>query len=146
MPTFRLVSNSTSVLWLGGDHLLQVEVAFFTERYKRFSYGDIQALLLRETPRGLVYSSIFGALAAVGALLAWSMEDPDTRRVFVGLGAFWLVLLVVNLVRGKTCRCRLQTAAGPHPLPSLNRLRAARRAWRLITEKVEAAQINGPSV
>ena len=136
----RLVSNASSVLWLGDDHLLQVEVAFSTERYRRFSYVDIQALLLRETPRGWIYSVILGILAAGGGLLAWRWDDIIDRRVFIGLAAGWLILLGINLIRGKTCRCHLQTAAGPHLLPSLNRLRPARKAWRLLTEKVEAAQ------
>ncbi len=145
MPTFRLVSNATSVLWLGDDHLLQVEATLAAERYKRFSYGDIQALLLRETARGLVYSALLGTFAAGCALLAWGMEDPGTRRVFLGLAVIGLILLAVNLFRGGTCRCQLQTAAGPHLLPSLSRRRPARRALRLITEKVEGAQITGAS-
>ncbi len=145
MPTLRLVSHASSRLWLGDDGLLQVDTVFFTEKYRRFAYGDIQALLLRETARGLVYSAVFGTLAAGCGLLAWSMDDPTTRHVFIGLGAFWLVLMIVNLIRGKTCRCQLQTAAGPHPLRSLNRVRLAQKALRLITEKVAAAQIDGPN-
>lgn len=145
MPTLRLVSNASSFLWLGDDHLLQVDTVFYTERYRRFSYGDIQALLLRETARGLVYSAILGTLAAGSGLLFWSTEDPDARHVFIGVGVFWLALLLVNLFRGKTCHCHLQTAAGPHPLRSLNRVRPARKALKLITEKVEAAQSIGPS-
>ncbi len=146
MSTLRLLTGASSILSLGDDHLLQVIVSLYTERYQRFSYTDIQALLLRETARGLVYNVILGTLAAGCGLLGWSNEDAGyTRPVFFGLGAFWLVLLAVNLGFGKTCRCQLQTAAGPHPLPSLNRLRLARKAFRLITEKVEAAQIHAES-
>ena len=81
-------------------------------------------------------------LAAGCWLLAWSTTGADTtvREVFAGVGACWLALFAVNAVRGKTCRCQLQTAAGPRALPSLSRLRPARRAWRLILEKVDAAQ------
>lgn len=136
----RLFSRTSSVLWLGDDHLLQVEVALYTEHYRRFSYGDIQAILLRGTARGLVSSFISGVLAAVSGWLAWSAEDPGTRYVLVGLAALCLVVLAINLAFGKTCRCQLQTAAGPHPLSSLSRLRTARKALRLLTEKVEAAQ------
>ena len=144
--TFRLVFNGSSRLWLGDDHLLQIQAGHTTETYQRFAYGDIQALLLRETSRGLVVTLILGALAAASGLLAWGMDDDSARWVFLGLAAAWLLLFVVNLIRGKTCRCQLQTASGPHPLPSLSRVRPARKALRLITEKVEAAQSTLTSV
>ncbi len=139
-PSFRLVSNASSHLWLGDDHLLQVQISYFSEAYKRFAYGDIQALLLRETARGLMTTLLLGAFAAGGGLLAWGMDDETARWIFVGLGGFFFGLFAVNLSRGKTCRCHLQTAVGPHALPSLSRVRPARKALRLITERVEAAQ------
>lgn len=140
MPLVRLAVNGASILWLGDDHLLEVNTVYYSESYKFFSYGDIQALLLRETSRGLVYNSVLGAFAAAFGLAGWSMSDPTARWVFFGVEGFWAVLLTINLLRGKTCRCHLQTAAGPQPLRSLNRLRPARKALRLLTEKVEAAQ------
>ena len=145
VSTLRRAVGVASTLSLGDDHLLQVTVRLYTERYQRFAYGDIQALLLRETARGLVYNLVLGTFAAGSGLLAWNAEDADARRVLLGVGVFWLALLAVNLGRGKTCRCQLQTAAGPHPLPSLSRLRPARAAFRLVTEKVEAAQIHAES-
>ena len=139
-PSFQVTASGSSVLWLGDDHLLQVNRAHYTERYKRFSYGDIQALLLRETPRGLIYSFVLAALGAGFGLSGFAIHDPTGRGIFFGIGGFWVVLLLINLIRGDTCRCQLQTAAGPHLLPSLARLRPTRQALRLITEKVEAAQ------
>ena len=128
-PVHRLIASLSNILWLGDDHLLHVETAFFQQTYRRFAYGDIQALLLRETPRGLAVNIVLGVLAAGCALIAWSTEgDGWTSRVFVGLAVFWVASFVVNVLRGKTCRCHLQTAAGPHALPSLNRVRPARRA------------------
>ena len=67
-----------SALWLGADELVQIDTVFWTEKTRRFAYADIHALLLRETPRGLILSAVFGGLAAVLADLsrgAWK-----TRR------------------------------------------------------------------
>ena len=140
MPSLRLRVNGTSVLWLGDDHLLQVDTVYYTESYKRISFVDIQALLLRETPRGLVYSIILGVVAVGFGLAGWGMDDRIARNIFWGIGGVWVLLLIVNLGRGRTCRVHLQTAAGPHPLRSLNRVRPARKALRRITEKVETVQ------
>lgn len=139
-PAFRLASNASSRLWLGDDHLLQVQTTYFSETYKRYAYGDIQALLLRETGRALVTNIILAVLATGSGLLLLTTTDEAGRGFCIGSAAFWVLLLIVNLGRGKTCRCQLQTAAGPHPLSSLSRVRPARRALRLIAEKVAAAQ------
>ncbi len=141
MPSFQRLFYGLSGLWLGGDHLLQVNSMYFNESYRRFAYADIQALLLRETSRGVIYSFALATLAAGFGLSGFGMEKAGVRGVFFGIGGFWLVLLIINLVRGTTCHCSLQTAAGPRPLPSLNRLRPANRALRLITERADAAQV-----
>ena len=143
---FRLATNSSNVLWLGEDHLLQVESVYFNESYRRFAYGDIQALLLRQTPRALATNTTLGVLAVGSGLIAWGVTEAIARDIFIEIGGFWIALLVVNLLRGKTCRCHLQTAAGPHLLPSLSRVRPARRAWQLLTAKIDAAQDALPPV
>ena len=50
------------------------------------------------------------------------------------------MLVFVNMLRGPTVRCDLRTAVGLYPLPSLSRMRPARRALELICQRVEAAQ------
>ena len=141
MTTFRVGSYGLRRLYLGADHLLQVEAVFCVENYRRFAYADIQSILLRQTQRGLILSSVLGVLAAVFGVLAWASSDsPPLVGFLAGTGGVLIFLLVVNLVRGTTCRCELQTAIGPQPLPTLNRLRTARKALALLTERIEAAQ------
>ena len=129
-----------SALWLGEEELIQVDTVLWREKTRRFAYADIQALLLRETPRGLYYSVAAGGLAALCGLLAWGMESAGARGFLAGVALFFAGLLIYNAARGGTCRCVLQTALGPMPLPSLARRRPARRALRLITEQVEEKQ------
>lgn len=140
MTTFRVGSYGLRRLYLGADHLLQVEAVFCVENYQRFAYADIQSLLLRQTSRGLVLSIILGVLAAGFGALAWASSSSEGRIACLVTAGFFVLLLGYNLVRGTTCRCELQTAIGPQPLPTLNRLRVARKAFALLTERVEAIQ------
>ena len=95
---------------------------------------------MRETPRGLICSVVLGGLAALFGLLAWGMESAGAQWILAGVGGVFALLLVYNAVRGGTCRCVLQTALGPQPLPSLARQQQSRKALRLITERVEGRQ------
>ncbi len=141
MPQLTLgVVRRHSSLWLGEEELVQVDTVFWREKTRRFAYADVQALLLRETPRGLYYSVALGGLVALCGLLAWGSESAGARGVLAGMAAGFALLLVYNAVRGGTCRCVLQTALGPQPLPSLSRRRPARRALQMITERVEERQ------
>lgn len=138
VPQFTMgVVRRQSALWLGEDELVQVDTMFWREKTRRFAYADIHALLLRETPRGLIYSVVLGGLAAVFGLLAWGMESVGAQWVLSGVAGGFALLLVYNAARGGTCHCVLQTALGPQPLPSLARRRPSRKALRLITERVE---------
>src|SRR4051812_21624606 len=75
--------NGTASLWVGSDHLIQVTNRFGWERYRRWFYQDIQALVARRTATRLIWnvvvglSGIFIAMAA-GLLAAnWSSAPGD---------------------------------------------------------------------
>lgn len=140
MPTLRVGASGIKSLYLGDDHLLLVDKVFFVEHYKRFAYADIQALVLRQTVRGLVMSIVLAVMAAGFGVLGWSVEEPAGRYILWGIAAFFGLLLIVNLGRGPTCRCQLETAVGPQPLLTLSRLRPARKAFALIIERITATQ------
>jgi hypothetical protein len=138
---FRMTTAHESALWLGEEFLVQVKLAFCRESYNRFYYNDIQALLLRRTSRGMIYSIVLGVIVALVSLIALSgINDVGGWIAFGLFEGFWVILLLVNVLRGATCRCQLQTSLGVHPLPSLNRMRPAQRALRMIAERVEQAQ------
>lgn len=138
--TWSVFVRHNSALWLGADELVRVDTAGWKETTRRFAYADIQALLFRETPRGLIYSVACAGLAAFFGLLAWGMENPVWQGTMAAAAVFFALLLGFNAARGGTCRCVLQTALGAQPLPSLSRRRAARKALALIVERVAAAQ------
>ena len=142
---FRVDGSPGGTLWLAPHHLLQVQSGVLREGYRRFAYRDIQSVGVRRTARGLFYNVILGGGAGLFGLIAVlvavsSASSAGGLVVTGGLAGFCLALLVVNVLRGQTVRCDLRTAVGLYPLPSLSRMRPARRALELIRQRVDAAQ------
>jgi hypothetical protein len=143
--TFGLLSTVRSRLYLEADHLLAVSNDRFTESYKRFYFRDIHSLVFCRTKHGFVVSIILGALAAlllglaiVGAsfwnwgAIGWAILGP--------IISFFLLMVIINSFRGPTCLCQLKTAVTTEELPSLNRVRTARKVFALLRPIIEAVQ------
>jgi hypothetical protein len=140
--TFGLTRDT---LWLGKDHLLQVINRGYTEEYRRFYYRDIQAIILRQTSTGRVLNLIFGSIAAFSVLLltfGWLIWKWETVALLpLGIAtSFWVLLFLILLAAGPTCVCHVRTAVQFEKLPSLFRLKKARKAIALLRERVEIAQ------
>lgn len=143
VATLRLGVATTaprSTLWLAASHVLQVNSGPMRDDYRRFYYRDIQALQLRRTPRGMVYNLVLGFVLLIFALIAAVAGDPAAQASFALFAIVVAVLLGINALRGPTVHCLLRTAVGFYPLPSLSRLRPARRAFARLRERVEAVQ------
>ena len=138
---FIAITRSSCRLWLGDDHLLQVEsVGGYSESYKRFYFRDVQAIYLHKTNSWLIVNLVLGVLT--GALLLWTLMVKDSAGVIaLGIitGIFGLFLLV-NALRGPTCGCHLQTAVHREELVSLRRRRTAEKVLARIQPLIEAAQ------
>ena len=127
-------------IWLGPDHMLQIYNFGYTEEYKRFYFRDIQAFVLRKTPRGHVVNLISGLLGA-GFIFLWISTPSEALGVVSGIFGIPLALIFIfNLLLGSTCECRLYTAVQTEPLPSISRLRAARKTIALLKPLIEQAQ------
>jgi len=137
-PSLTLIG--TASLWLGPDHVLSVRNLHFVEEYRRFDYGDIQALLLRRTHRRGIWAAVLGGLTALFAFATWSMA-PNLFAWIPGVpAALFVALSALNWFRGPACACHLRTAVHTEPLPSLRRVRPARRALALLRHRVEQVQ------
>jgi hypothetical protein len=127
-------------LWLGPDHLLQVGSTGVGERYKRVFFHEVQAFLLRKTVGFLRHAMILTfAFASAGTVAFWLGADAS-GYVAAAVGAVFLILLIVHLLRGPTCTCHVRTAVQFELLPSLSRLRAAERVLAQLQPLIEAAQ------
>ncbi len=129
-------------LFAGPDHLLLLASTSFSETYKRFYYRDIQAIVTRKTRRGAAWNAALAIPAGISLLLA-ATRDPGGQ----GWAAFWwscavpfLLLLLMNWLRGPTCAVHLRTAVHLVELPTLGRLRSARKAVDLLKPRIAEAQ------
>jgi hypothetical protein len=134
---------NSATLWEADDHLLLVESHRVSESYRRFFYRDIQAVVICRTESGLMMSLVLGLLAAVLGASGYMVGDVAgvTMGVFAGV---FLLFALLNLLGGPTCRCTLRTAVQTQHLPSLNRLRKARKALARLQPKIAAFQENPP--
>jgi hypothetical protein len=128
-------------LWLGPDHLLAVESNTYQECYQRYYFKDIQAFLIRKTAKGRIFNGLCAVptlLAAVKLSTPTVWNDPAWVWFWGLITAFLLVLLLVNIFKGPTCACHLHTPISTERLPSLHRLRTARKVrdrLKLLIEK-----------
>ena len=139
---FITVSLSRCSLYLGDDHVLAVDNNGFSEDYKRFYFSDIQGIITRRTRRGSTWSIVLALMIACSLSGALFLEKEPTRIFFWVLSGAFLVFFLINVLSGPTCICHIMTAVQEDQLPSLNRLRVARRVIGTLRGVIEKAQGN----
>lgn len=137
---FAVISSSRSNLWLGKDHLLCIETEGYTESYKRFYFRDIQAITLRKTVRMLTIGLVTGSFTAFFALITIGVSDEAAKWVFGVLTALCAVPFILNFLYGPTCACQLRTAVQTEDVPSLSRVRRARKVIARVRPLIAEAQ------
>jgi hypothetical protein len=133
--TVALATRSS--LWIGEDHLLNIDSNRFVEEYKRFYFRDIQAITIRKTRRREIWNMI---LLLLLLLCLGGLTDPGFRPLVpLSIGILSVALLVNNIL-GATCVTYLRTAVQIEELPSLNRIRRAHKILERIRPLIAAAQ------
>lgn len=143
--------TSRSSLWLGKDHLLCVDSGGYTETYKRFYFRDIQVISIERTDRHHWWSAILGSLAFIFFIIAlgvapgnpfaqWSDGAIAGVTFLSTVILFCILLLLINLLSGPACKCFLRTAVQIEELPSLNRVRRARKGLERLRPFLIAVQ------
>jgi len=131
-------------LYLGNDHLLHVHEEYFAERYRRFYFSDIQAIVCQRTgTREIITLLHLMVLIGVALLLAaMTVYAAPFPLVIFFWSLFGVLCLsaIVNHLRGPTCACFLQTAIGTERLYAVNRCRTAHRVLAQLQPLIEAAQ------
>ncbi len=139
-PALGSALSARSSLWLGKDHLLGVDSSGYTETYKRFYFRDIQAITLRKTYRRLILGILSSAFVALFAVITIASTEAAASWVFGSIGGISLLILIINLVKGPTCRCQLRTAVQIEEMPSLNRVSKVHKVLDRIRPLIAAAQ------
>lgn len=150
---FAVAFRSRGSVWLGPDHLLVVETNGYTETYKRFYFRDIQAIIIQETKNYLWGNVVFAMLALPFLILtilsvlsapkntpSWDSGTIVAVTVLGCLAGLFLLVLAINLFRGRTCKVFLRTAVQIEQLPAVNRIGKARRILDKIRPLIAAAQ------
>lgn len=154
LATSRLGLAGTGSLWLGPDHLLFVSNAFGVERYRRFFFKDIQAIVARRSARRLILNLIVGgcglviALGAAASIIGSTSADSGTEQQVLGSLAFTLSVLaaaclgyvIANTLLGPGCVVHVQTPFGVEKLTMPSRLRAFDKISARLAPLIEAAQ------
>lgn len=136
LPGGRLTRNS---LWLTDDHVLSLERREFTERYARFYFRDIQAIVLQRTATYVVLNVIFLLLTGLFSLLALTSGD-DFLAFWWALTGLAGLVAAWNLWLGPTCVCYVLTAIDRYRVKALSRTRIARRVLDRLQPLIEEAQ------
>jgi hypothetical protein len=128
-------------LWIGSDHLLQVDSTRFSENYKRFYLRDIQSIIVRKTPRGRI--PYYWILLAAAAFLT-GVLGLENSRPYLFVPAFLLLaaVLVYLYIAGmfQSCTCHLVTRVTNAELPSLFRLHAAGEFIDIVGPRITSVQ------
>lgn len=137
---FITVEVRSSRLWLAADHILLVDSTSATQSLKRFYFRQIQGIQVGKTKRGLGLNIAFALLAALFLWFVTLVDDPIGRGFLAAPAAAFGVLLLINWLRGPTAECVIQTAVQRETLPSLGRLRTARKVIAMLKPLIEQAQ------
>lgn len=129
-------------LFLGPDHLLLVRSSRFEERYQRFYFKDIQALVVTELPSRTWLQVSLGVLAGTIFLLALTLVPIPGWRALLGmLAVIPAIIALVDYFRGQRCGMILKTAVSNEPLPPVSRMSTARLVISRLKPAVEQVQL-----
>src|SRR5512138_662574 len=120
-----VVTSGRSSLWLGEDHLLRIDSTGYTETYRRFFLRDIQAVTIRKTIGMQVRILVHGVIALFWMMIGLSVTDPIWKGVWFGVAGLFILLLIINVLRGSCCAFHIRTAVQVEPIPSITRIRKA---------------------
>ena len=148
---FAVAVASHSSLWLGKDHLLGVDSSGYTENYKRFYFRDIQAVTIVATRRRTIWNGVLLVpiticlAGLVSALFSLPRKEGVVIVTWIIFTAIFAVPFLINNLLGPSCTCYLRTAVQIEELPSLSRVRRARRVLDRIRPLITAVQGNLPA-
>lgn len=152
-PSLIAVFYEKNGLYLGDDHLLSVN-GYYEERYHRFSFRDIQGIVVQRTNTWMISAAVLGTILLIlsmlagGALWATSGKNGDDWGALFVLCMIVILpaagVLTMHLIQGPSCRVFIKTAVQCKELPALSRWRGARKAVACLQPLIEQAQADLP--
>jgi hypothetical protein len=133
--------SSYHKLYLGTDHLLSVTTNYRSEDYNRFYYQDIQALISRKTKAGLAQNIIYGFFFLTFLIPLYWLSEGGAIFFSLMAGSF-LLLLLINWLRGPTCITYIMTPVQTMRLNSLSRIKILNKVMMQLKPMIEGIQGN----
>ena len=142
----RLTRNAASFgsyasLWLAPDHLMIVRSTGYNESYSRLQLADLKGIFLTETDRRMwwgIFWGVIGGWAGVALVITLLNRDtPIVSAIFFAIGATGLLW---NHLLGRGCHAYALTGVQTAELPSLVRIKKARRILARLQPLIAAAQ------
>jgi hypothetical protein len=140
LPGHGRTWTGPSRVWLAPDHVLLVLGHGFYENYRRFFFDDIQAVIVRRTHTGKIFTSLWLAGLLFFGLLAAVVPDPTGRIILLGVAAPFAIGLMINILLGPTCACHIRTAVQTERVPAVSRWRTASQFVSRLSPLIVAAQ------
>lgn len=125
-------------IWQGSDHLLVVKMVGCVEEYKRFYFNDIQAFMVVRSANYLAWALLLPFISIF--VFAIATTTGDGRPFVNGLGIVLIILWLIHLLRGMTCKCWIQTGINKERLMMFKRVRGANKFWSRIKPDLVAVQ------
>jgi len=140
-------SMGSASYWLGRDHLMVVEVSNYNERYRRFYFRDLQAVIVQRNNFRMWGNIVAAALGSVSFIpMVVAFGTPEAWPII----AFFTILLLssmigifFNTLRGPTCSTHLRTAVQTQKLMGITRQRRAELLLETIEPLIQQAQLSG---
>ena len=137
-----------SSLWAGKEHLLYVKGSGLiwptSETYRRVRYADITALTAAPSPASIIWLAISGLWVFLfgAGVVATIIDTADyiVPTIFGILALPGVIVLVYNLIRGRSCVYAIETASGILKVRTANRLKTARRVSAALEQRIRALQ------
>jgi hypothetical protein len=135
----RLLPGLRSALYLADDHLLLVTQMVIFEKYHRFFFADIEAIVAARSNRWIWSSVAWAMVIPTGTL--WYLTRNNWCYV---IGACWIffagALLIWNLLAGPTYVVKIQTAAQTRRLKAVERARKYEAFTAIVVPLIMAEQ------
>lgn len=139
--TYRNLGRYT--LWKGADHLLLMFSNGMSEDYKRYYYKDILGMVITKTRKAAITAWVILGLFLLTGWYTWEFgtNGNPVASGFIGSMAFvFLSYLLMLLIRGPSCECRIITAVQNEKLPAVTLLRQGKKLMKVLKPIILEAQ------
>jgi hypothetical protein len=139
----RFLPGMRSALYLADDHLLLATQVLIFEKYHRFFFSDIEAIIAAKSNRW-IWASVAWALCIPLGMLWYLGRTPWCYVVGACCLLFAGAILIWNLLAGPTYIVKIQTAAQTRRLKAVERARKCEAFQELVIPLIAAGQQSNP--